>query len=65
MVSAILVAIGAIFTEHVRNDLQMLLLTADHAIYIKRDNGMSIGLLRGYVDDCLFGGINVFTSCIE
>ena len=34
-------------------------------MYVKMDNGRSIGLLGSYVDDCLFAGNNDFTNYIE
>eukprot|EP00170_Pyropia_yezoensis_P001807 contig_7709_g1811 len=44
-------------TSHIEEDLGMVPLVSDPALYAKRDtNGKLLGLLGAYVDDCLMGG---------
>ncbi len=56
---------GATLGFHIRERLVMKSLSGDPSLYIKRQHGRTIGLLGGYVDDCLFAGDDLFIQCIK
>lgn len=53
-------------TSHIEEDLGMVPLVSEPALYAKRDtNGKLLGLLGAYVDDCLMGGNRQFQQITE
>lgn len=52
-------------TGHVKDDLGMVPLTGDPSLFIKEENGRTVGLLGGYVDDLLNGGDESFQTLTQ
>ncbi len=56
---------GATLTEHVRNHMQMMPLTGDPSLFMKKSRGNTIGVLGRYMDDCLFAGNVEFNEVVN